>query len=45
MCGGGGDEGAGKGAGEDDFYTVRIVASIEKWWTTSSCGRREAPPT
>jgi hypothetical protein len=29
MCGGGGDEGAGKGAGGDDFYTARIVALIE----------------
>jgi hypothetical protein len=29
MCGGGDDEGAGKGAGGDDFYTARIVASIK----------------
>jgi hypothetical protein len=29
MCGGGGDEGVGKGAGGDDSSTVRIVALIE----------------
>ncbi len=29
MCGGGGDEGSGKGAGVDDSTSRRIVASIE----------------